>query len=254
MKKEDINNEGAKAAVSESEDGAVKPKIGTLGEHTLHAALKRFFEPNESFHEVKYKGYVADIKRGDEIIEIQTRALNALREKLSAFLADCKVTVVHPIVREKWLCTMDAATGKIAGRRKSPKSVAPLEAFAELYRIKMFLCDPNLTVCLVPVDVEEYRLLGRQGRGRKKGAIRVQQVPTGIGAPIYLHSATDYAALLSGLPDELTAAELATAKKLALGSAQIALNVLCHVGAVSCTGKKGRAKLYKIRTDGENDI
>ena len=37
-----------------------KPIIGTLGERTLHAALKRFFEPDTSFHEIRYKSFVAE--------------------------------------------------------------------------------------------------------------------------------------------------------------------------------------------------
>ena len=49
--------------------------------------------------------------RGDELSEIQTRALNVMRTKLTVFLADNKVTVVHPVVREKWLNWVNSGTG-----------------------------------------------------------------------------------------------------------------------------------------------
>ncbi|NLY69123.1 MAG: hypothetical protein GX067_04970 [Clostridiales bacterium] len=228
--------------------------IGTLGERTLHAALKRHFEPDATYHEIRYKGYVADIMRGDEIIEIQTRALNVMRTKLTVFLADNKVTVVHPVVREKWLNWVNSGTGEIVRRRKSPKRGAPLDAFAELYKIKMFLRDPNLTICLLPVDVEEYRRLDGGGKSPRKGWTRAEQIPTAVGEPVYLNDAFDYAALLSGLPDEFTSAEVAKAKKLSIGMAQTVLNVMSHVEAVCCIGKRGRCKLYKIRTTGESDI
>lgn len=60
--------------------------IGTLAEKTLHAVLKRYFEPDETKHEVKVGRHVADIVNNSGIIEIQTRAFNALRPKLEAYL------------------------------------------------------------------------------------------------------------------------------------------------------------------------
>ena len=57
--------------------------IGTLGEKTLHAALKRYFEPDEHFREVAVGRYVADIMSPGGIIEIQTAGFGRLREKLN---------------------------------------------------------------------------------------------------------------------------------------------------------------------------
>ena len=60
--------------------------IGTLSEKTLHAVLKMYYEPDEDNHEVAIDGYYADIYNEHGIIEIQTRQLNKLRDKLSVFL------------------------------------------------------------------------------------------------------------------------------------------------------------------------
>ena len=49
--------------------------IGTLGEKTVHAVLKDYFEPNSEYQEIKVDGYFADIARKGEIFEIQTRDL-----------------------------------------------------------------------------------------------------------------------------------------------------------------------------------
>ena len=70
--------------------------IGTLSEKTLHAVLKLYYEPDEDKHEVAMSGYYADIYNDKGIIEIQTRQLNKLRDKLSVFLQDYHVTVVYP--------------------------------------------------------------------------------------------------------------------------------------------------------------
>ena len=63
-------------------------KIGTYKERTLHAVLKKFFEPDESKHEIKYKGYIADIINDNGISEIQTTAFHKMRKKLECFLED----------------------------------------------------------------------------------------------------------------------------------------------------------------------
>ena len=44
-------------------------EIGILNERTLHAALKRYYEPDTSCHEVRYKGYVADVLNAQGVIE-----------------------------------------------------------------------------------------------------------------------------------------------------------------------------------------
>ena len=81
--------------------------IGTLSEKTLHAVLKKFYEPDISHQEIPLEGYVADIFRDNEIIEIQTQNFNAMRKKLDTFLPLYPVTIVYPILHQKWLNWID---------------------------------------------------------------------------------------------------------------------------------------------------
>ena len=53
-----------------------KKGIGTLGEKTLHAVLKHYFEPDSSFHEIRCGTFFADIFNAEGITEIQTRSFN----------------------------------------------------------------------------------------------------------------------------------------------------------------------------------
>ena len=69
--------------------------IGTLSEKTVHAVLKNFYETDPAHQEIPVENYVADILRDGEIIEIQTRSLNAMRRKLDCFLSHYPVTIVH---------------------------------------------------------------------------------------------------------------------------------------------------------------
>lgn len=142
--------------------------IGTLGEKTLHAVLKHYYEPDISCHEIKVGSYVADIFRENAVTEIQTRQFNKLRDKLDFFLEQYTVTVVYPIPRTKWLIWMDETTGEVTKRRKSPKVGTAFDAFFELYKIKSRLCHPRLRICLVLLDMEEYRLLNGWSRNKKK--------------------------------------------------------------------------------------
>ena len=73
--------------------------IGTLSEKSVHAILKLYYAPDEDMHEIPIENFVADIYTGKEIVEIQTRQFNKMREKLAVFLKQYPVTVVYPIPR-----------------------------------------------------------------------------------------------------------------------------------------------------------
>ena len=88
--------------------------IGTLSEKTLHAALKAYCEPDTESREIALGGYIADIVGEEGIIEIQTRGFERLRDKLDAFLEFARVTVVYPIVKQRWLCWVDPQTGEVS--------------------------------------------------------------------------------------------------------------------------------------------
>ena len=122
--------------------------IGTLSEKTVHAILKNYYEPDEDRQEIPIEKYVADIYANGEIIEIQTRQFNKMRNKLTAFLPLYPVTIVYPIPFEKWIIWVDEETGELSRKRKSPVRGNPYIAFVELYKIKMFLKDPNLRLGL----------------------------------------------------------------------------------------------------------
>lgn len=119
-------------------------------------------------HEIPIENYVADIYTGKEIIEIQTRQFNRMRDKLRAFLPLYPVTVVYPIPRYKWLIWIDEKSGELSAPRKSPAKGSAYQAFKELYKIKMFLKEPNLHFKFVLLDMEEYRLLNGWSRDRKR--------------------------------------------------------------------------------------
>ncbi len=220
--------------------------IGTLGEKTLHAVLKQYFEPDVNSQEVKVGGYVADIVGENGIIEIQTANFNRLRDKLTAFLECAHVTVVYPIPAVKWLCWIDPETQQISKKRKSPRKGTVYDAFTELYKIKSFLKHENLTLCFVLLELEEYRILNGWSKDRKKGSHREERIPVALLDEIYIHRPSDYRVCVpKELPTQFTVKDYAKAAKISLSAAGTALHVLNAAGAVLRTGKQGRSYLYQ---------
>ena len=222
-----------------------KNGIGTLSEKTVHAVLKNFYEPDISHQEIPVENFVADILRDDEIIEIQTRGFNKLRRKLDTFLKYYPVTIVYPIIHTKWLYWIDEDTGEVTNKRKSPKTGTIYDAIPELYKIKMYLDNPNLHLCLVLIDAEEYRLLNGWSKDRKKGSTRFDRIPKELVDEYYIGCPADYQCLIpEGLPPEFTSADFAKAAHIPRGYAQTTLTILHHVKVVERTGKKGNAYIY----------
>lgn len=221
--------------------------IGTLSEKTVHAILKNYYEPDEDRQEIPVENYVADIYARGEIIEIQTRQFDRMRDKLSAFLPLYPVTIVYPIPREKWLIWIDEESGELSRKRKSPVKGNPYIAFPELYKIKMFLKDPNLRLKFVLLDMEEYRLLNGWSKDKKRGSSRYDRIPTELVEEIEISCLQDYMQFVPyELKDEFTSREFAKATHINVSLAQVVLNILYHVGILTRVGKKGNMYLYEV--------
>lgn len=231
-------------AVERAEAGA-RGGIGTLSERILHRALKYYIEPDASRHEREHLGSVADIVTADgEIYEIQTRSLARLLPKLSKFLPETKVTLVYPIARERTLSWLDETTGETTKPRKVSRKGRPSDVLTEIYPLAPILTHPNLTVLLFMIRTEEYKSLNGKGEKRKKGATRLERIPTELLDIITLAGASDYSRLIpEALGDSFTAAEFYRAAALRTRRAYYALKLLCDIGVLT-RSRQGRAYLY----------
>lgn len=221
--------------------------IGTLGEKTLHAVVKNYIEPDEDYHEVPIDGYVADVYREGHVFEIQTANFNTMRGKLETFLPRYPVTIVYPVPATKWIHWMDEETGEVKSRHKSPKKGTPQAVFKELYRIKPFLKNPNLSIRILLIDVEEYRLLNGWSADRKKGSCRYDRIPVELVEDLLLECPMDYRMLVPPELENFTSKDYAKATKLTVNRAQTALNILFYLDAVERVGKMGNRYLYEVK-------
>lgn len=234
----------AAACRAVQEMGRADQGVGTLGEKTLHAVLKRMIEPDMARHEVKLGRYTADVLNEQGVFEVQTRNIHKLKPKLTALLPYYPVTVVVPIIETKWLLTMDPETGELTDRRKSPKRGKTAAILPDLAYLKPLLKDPHLSFLLVRLEGEELR---KPSHSRWRSATPLEFAPTRFLGTVRLQTAEDYAALLPpDLPEAFTARELAKALGLPAGESSAAANVLAFMGAIRPTGTRKNAYLYEI--------
>ncbi|MBQ7089334.1 MAG: hypothetical protein IJN04_06815 [Clostridia bacterium] len=221
--------------------------IGVLKEKPLHATLKWWLDDNPDHHEIPLPcGKVADIYDGTTVTEVQTGSFSPLRKKLEVLLPDYPVTVVHPLVRRKYLSWIDPETGETTPVRKSPRVGSFADGGKELIYLLPLLGHPHLTVRLVLMDVEERRLADGWGKDGKRGSHRAVRIPLSVEDTLDLRCSADYAALLPpSLPDCFTAAQFGKAAKMQGRNLHGTLKVLLDRGVLTREKKEGNAWTYK---------
>ena len=221
--------------------------IGVLQEKPLHATLKWWLDDNPAHHEITLPcGKVADIFDGVTVTEVQTGSFTPLRKKLETLLDTYPVTVVHPLVRRKYLSWIDPDTGEATEPRKSPRIGSFADGGKQLIYILPLLGHPNLTVRLVLMDAEEQRLADGWGNSGKRGSHRAVLLPLSVEGVLDLTAPADYAALIPAtLPARFTAQQFGKAAKMQGRHLNGTLKVLLDRGVLKRETKEGNAWIYE---------
>jgi hypothetical protein len=225
--------------------------IGTLRESDLHAALKRHYARPSDQIEVAIDGYVIDIVRGGELIEIQTRHFAALKRKLLQLLETHQVRLIHPIAQAKWITRVKADGQTLIGRRKSPRRGALEDVFVELVSLPELMAHPNFTLEVVLIHEEEWRCpySGRPRAGRKRYRAREWRVCNrrllDVIEAIEFAAPSDFQRFIPvDLSAPFTSRELATALQRPAYFAHKITYCLRKMGVLIVVGKRQRAWLY----------
>ena len=229
-----------------SKDSSPSRRIGILSEKSLHADLKRWYAAPDDRIETEVDGFVIDLVRDAELIEIQTRNLGSMKRKLALLLDAHPVRLVHPIAAEKWI-VRQTADGEEIGRRRSPKRGRFFDLFTELVRIPHLLPHTNLTLEALLTREEEIRRDDGKGSWRRKGwSIHDRRLLEVTERRIF-STVADYLALLpTDLPSPFTTRDLATSAKIPLRLAQRAAYTLRQLNGLTIVGKQANALLYEI--------
>lgn len=224
--------------------------IGTLRESPLHAALKaRYAMPGDEI-EARVEGYWIDIRRptpsGDDVlIEIQTRNFSAMKAKVRDLSERYALRIVHPIPAEKWLIRLDKS-GRVSGRRKSPRRGHFEHLFAELVSFPDLFTRDNLSLEVVLTREEEVRqTTPARGRRWKKDYTSIERRLLEVVDWQVFEAPADLLTLLPpDLPAPFTNRALAEAWEMPLWLAQRATYCLTGMGALVRAGKRGNAFLF----------
>ena len=225
-------------ATADSGDG-----VGILNEKQIHATLKSYFATTLFDKEIKIGSYFADLVTENGIFEIQTANFSYLVPKLNTFLKASHVTIVYPFHKKSRLNYVDKATGEILKSGRNVTASDMTDFFLELYRIRQYLNDPNLTVCIADIAVENLRYCAKDMKRRKTD--RKVAVPTSLLRLTFLEDSDSYRCFIpEGLPETFTLKEFKRCMRS--GDAGIAIKILQYVGVIDYIGKRGNEYLYKI--------
>lgn len=237
-------------------------EFSVLNESNLHNALKHFYAIQyEGKTEVKQDGHIYDIVTKDnEIIEIQTKNLSKLKNKLSDIIAkNRKVRLVYPLINRTTILLTDKE-GSLISKRKSPKTGCIYDIFKELTGLTDLLLEENFTLEVVEINLSEHRVRAEENEIKRRGRfpknyIKVNKHLDDILNITTFSSKKDYLSLLpSDLPKEFISKDLKEKLKLIKVPARISNNpnlilwVLKNMNLISIIRKDGRSYVYKINS------
>jgi len=220
--------------------------IGTHNESSLHSDIKKwYFKPGDMVEE-KHEGSIIDIKRGDILIEIQTKNFYAMSKKLRSLLKSNKVILVHPIAEEKHILKV-SDKGEVLNRRKSNKKGKIDDVFIELMRVPDIMCMENLTLEILMIKAEEIRCDDGKGSWRRKGVSIVDRRLVEVVSSHKFHNQRDLMKLLpKDMNHQFTNKELAKAMKVSGSKASKITYCFRKMGLMEEVGKRGRELLFQI--------
>jgi hypothetical protein len=221
--------------------------IGTLHESGLHSSLKAWYARPGDEAEVKLEGCVADLIRGDTVVEIQTHHFYAIKRKLERLAAARPVRLVYPIALERWIVRVEADQQTVLGRRKSPRRGQAVHVFDELVSFPELLSHPNFTLEVLLTREEEIRCPWsgpRRGRWKREWQVCDRRLLE-VADSVVLTSPADCLRLLpAGLPRPFSNRALAGGLRQPMRLAARMTYCLRRMGAIAALGKVGRAIVY----------
>ncbi len=224
-----------------------KNLVGTLNESSLHRELKKIYKNSGDELEVKVGKHLIDIVRENLLVEIQIKNFSAIRSKLEHLLQNHRVLLVHPIIRDKWILSVDLKTNQVMRRNLSPKHCTFENIFEELIRIPHLISHPNLIIELVLIQAEEIRVNDGQGSWRRGGWSNIDiKLIKILERRVFSNSKHFLALLPEDLNVPFTNRNLAIYLKKPIKLASMTTYSLRKMGLIEVVGKKERSLLFNF--------
>lgn len=219
-------------------------------ETSLHRALKdQYGTAPGGRSEVGLKGFRIDaVDPSGLLVEIQSGPLGPLRAKLRRLLPEHQVRVVKPVVLRRRVLRRSRRDGPDLSSRFSPKRGDLVDVFEDLVGLVRLFPDPNLSIEILGVSIEEVRIPRRRWPGFAIIDRRLGEVLSGR----MLRQAGDLWQLLpeADWDEPFTTRCIAERISRSLWLAQRVAYCLRLAGAAKLIGKRGHHRLY-ARAEGD---
>ncbi|TWT60383.1 hypothetical protein [Rubinisphaera italica] len=212
-------------------------------ETTLHQQLKSRYCLPGSTSEQQLGAYRIDVVQGEHLIEVQCSSLAAIRDKIRDLAADYDMTIVKPVVRNryviqrKWSQTLSRSLSRTIGDW--------MDVFEEMVHFVTIFPQPRLTLELLLVDIEETRRPPKKRRSRKGYRVEDRKLVEVIDQRILRVPADLYSLLPTRLPEQFSTSEIAGILQVTRSFAQQIAYCLRESGAAEAIGKTGNAIQYQ---------
>ena len=219
--------------------------IGLQNERSLHSALKQWYaKPGDKLEE-KVDNFIIDIVRKNELIEIQTKNLGKIKNKLLQLSKDNQVRLVYPIAQEKRITTI-SEDGEVLRSRKSPKRGKLLDIFEEIVRITELFHQQNFTFEVLLIKEEEIRCDDGKGSWRRKGISIFDRKLIEVIVSFIFRNKEDFMKIIPlKLNEQISTKSLAKALQISVYKTRRIVYSLKKIGTIKQVGKKGNLLLYE---------
>ncbi len=216
-------------------------------ENSLHEGVKHWYAAPGDLIEEKVEGYLIDVVREEQLIEIQTSNFSAIKKKLAKLIRHHRVRLVHPVSQRKWIVRIDA-DGETISRRRSPRRGGVEDVFLELVYMPDLIREPNFSLEVLLIHSEEVLINDGRGSWRRRGwSIHDRRLLEVVESHVFSEPREFHRLLPDSLQPEFTTRQLSKALGLRQNIAQKMVYTLRHLEAIEVVGKKGRAHVYSIR-------
>lgn len=221
--------------------------IGTLSEKSTHSFIKDYIEPDKTKQEVKVGRYIADIKVGNTVYEIQTQQFKKLVNKIQYYISkDIDVKIVYPLANIKHICWINVETGGMVDRTKSTKHGVIQDIFKELYWIVDFLDNEHVTLQIMHLDIEEYKYLDGYDINNKIKATKIDKIPNKVLGITEINNTVDLIKFIPDtLPNQFTAQDLIKNTRCNKRWAGSGIKLLREKGIIKVVKKQGNQFIYE---------
>lgn len=220
--------------------------IGTLSEKSVHAYIKDSI--SSEYQEIPVGRFIADVKIGNTIYEVQTAQYKKLLPKIDYYIScGYEIIVIMPIIQNKVIQWVDPVSNEVVESRKSTHKGVIQDYFKDLYWIQDYINNNQIKLWLYLVDVNEYKYLDGYGASNKKRATKIDKVPTKIDKIIKINSISDMKIFIPDtLPKEFDSIQFkkhshSNSKYTASG-----LKQLRELGVISIIRKEGNKFIYTL--------